>query len=376
MQKQIMEKRKEPRLPLNIMVKIKVPESSRYIDCKAINISLNGSLIHINKPFNLNKKMLFNIKEKYDEFETLCDVKWHKNENNHYKIGLEFEDAIDISIPFKKISNSILKWHKNLLNEKTSTYEGTELIKNYITHIHIGYLSLLFRNEMVEVLDDIEEHLTSVDFSIKKIIKMLNDISSSNFKNTYQCFFRHRDRITSELDKIKIYSSILDNELEEEQDIVGPIDVKSLTLEILNKFYKDMTNFKDIYMNYSMTNNIPIFLGDAYLFKKAIKIAFNFNINSILFYGTKNIHMGLGFNEKNKKLIIKITNNGSSIMDKNFYIDQDTLLSSSSKNSFIDLLKIIVILLKPYDPKIQLINESGKNQLIIICTIEPLININ
>jgi len=372
------EKRKEPRIPVELEGYLKKIENNELKRCNIKNLSLHGALIFLNEPLKTNEHVSVQIKNNGTSSETAGIVKWCHNGSLPYKIGLYFYEPVNVRLPLKEVS-SALKKAGNIANREkyfflqpsSNTY--LDLIKNSTSQLHVGYICFFLKNEIMNLFQTINTEINLIDLAVKKILKTNYNSETSN-KDISNFYHQHFNNLNIELNKIESFIKILDKEVKEiKNHKIAIIHLDKIINSISHDCYQHIALFKEIEFISNFSNNIKPFIGNKYILEKAIEMIFTFHINYILFYNANKIKVYLTYIESKKRMLLKIINNGSKMFNDNIEINKKKLITNNYNNNFLNYLKFIALILEEYDPDIKILSESGNNHFILNFSIDPII---
>ncbi len=376
MLKKIGEKRQEPRIPLEIRGIIKRPSFSESKKCIVKNLSLHGALIHFDEPLDKNELVQISLEQGINNYyKKLGVVKWCRNGTIPYRIGVYFNKEVDIPISLKDLSKSIEEYvrvsfrseegHSTLVN---NFY--INLFKDSIPQLYIGHLCSFFKNKIIDIFQSISSESNIIFLQIKRLLNILEQKDTQEIEKNIYFFYNHIENINNELVKIKNFLHTIDNNLTEvSEHPIDIIDFKKILSDGINSFFHKVNAFGKVEISYDLSANIPIFIGRTYILKTAIDMIFGFITNYIFFYNANKIHIYISYQDKT--ISINCFNNGSDMFKDDIFICKQNLLSTYTKNKFINFLKFIVIILEEYDASIKIRNESGNNMISLNLSIKP-----
>jgi len=372
-----LEKRKEPRLPIQLEGYLKKINDTKLKKCSIKNLSLHGSLILLDEPLKTNEHILIQIKNNDTHYELSGIVKWCCNGSLPYQTGVYFNETVDICIPLKNILSTLKKKESTPSRERylfmpPSSNIYLDLIKSSSGQLYMGYVCLFFKNKIVNLFQSIITEINLFDVAIQNILKKNHKPEVNNIEDVSKFFYQHFKKLNNELNKIKIFIKTLSGETKEFNSI-NIIQLDKITSFIANNFYKKISSFTKIDFSANFSNNIPPFIGNKHILEKAIEMILTFNINYILFCHANKIKMYLTYIESKKIMLFKIINNGSKMFNKDLNINKNKLTTINFKNNFINYLLFVILILEAYSPDIKILNESGNNQFILSFSVAPII---
>ena len=372
------EKRKEPRIPVELEGYLKKIKNNELKKCNIKNLSLHGALISLNEPLKTNEHVLVQIKSNGTSSETTGIVKWCRNGSLPYNIGLYLYEPVNIRLPLKEIS-SALKKAGNIANiekyffEQSSLNTYLDLIKDSTSQLHVGYICFFLKNKIMNLFQTINTEINLIDLAVKKILKTNYSSETSN-KDISNFYHQHFFNLNIELNKVESFLKILDKEIRERKNHkIAIIHLDKIINSIIHNYYQHIDPFKEIEFISNFSNNIKPFIGNKYILKKAIEMIFTFHINYILFYNANRIKVYLTYIESKKRMLLKIINNGSKMFNDNIEINKKKLITNNYNNNFLNYLKFIALILEEYEPYIKILSESGNNHFILSVSIDPVI---
>lgn len=373
-----LEKRKEPRIPVDLKGYLKRFTTSYLKRCTIKNLSLHGALILFDEPLKTNENIVVRIKDNGTSRESTGIVKWCHDDSSLYKIGVHFPAPINVRLPLKEVTFALQKT-KNLFSSERyfitppSSNIYLELIKNSTSQLHVGYLCFFLKNKIMALFQTINTEINFVDITTKKILKVNEECKIFN-EDISSFYHQHFNNLNNELNKIKSFIKLLDRETNEAKNHkIAIIHIDEIVNSVIQNYYKNIPLFDEIELISNFSDGIRSFIGNKYLIEKAIKMIFIFHVNYILFYNANKIKVYLAYIESKKEMLLKIINNGSKMFNKDIEINKKKLTRNNYNNNFLNYLKFIIVILDEYDPNIKIINESGNNHFTLTFSIDPII---
>jgi len=374
----MIEKRKEPRIPVQLDGFLKEPDNNQLKRCKIKNLSLHGALIFFDEPLEVNKKVNVQIKDNGSSYEAHGTVRWCGNGSWPFKIGLSFYEPINVRLPLKEISSALLKGEEieygaKYVSSPLFSRIYVELLKESSRQLHIGYMCFFLKNKIMNLFETINTEFNLIDLAVKKVLKINNKLEISD-KDISMFYNHHFNSLNVELKKIENFIKILNKQVKDSKSYkMSILHMDKILNSIIYSCSKKISLFKEVEFTSNISRDIKSFIGNKYILEQAIEMIFTFHINYILFYNANKIKVYLTYMEPQNRILLKIINNGSKMFNENIELNKNVMGVKDHNNIFVNYLKVITIILEEYDPEVKILNESGNNHFILSFCVEPII---